>query len=162
MSRTAFRTEQFDELEKVLVSRYERLHTEILHFQEKFDLERLMRFQAEEDLRKREELCERGKRAQSNYETLLEEVKKTSLVEGDIIRELRKKNNELELEVCELRKLKRKWVDDSNAAQGESSSGMRVLHVSPMIPINYAFLQCCFINIEFNTSGDRINAHVVF
>ncbi|AET00733.2 hypothetical protein MTR_5g095310 [Medicago truncatula] len=123
VSRTAFRTEQFDELEKVLVSRYERLHTEILHFQEKFDLERLMRFQAEEDLRKREELCERGKRAQSNYETLLEEVKKTSLVEGDIIRELRKKNNELELEVCELRKLKRKWVDDSNAAQGESSSG---------------------------------------
>jgi len=86
-----------------------------------------MRFQAEEDLRKREEQCERGKRAQSKYETLLEEVKKTSLAEGDIIRELRKKNNELELEVCDLRKLKQKWSMD---AQRESSSGMRVLHVS--------------------------------
>jgi len=134
---TAFRTEQSDRVEEVLVNRYERLHTEILHLQEKFDLERLMRFQAEEDLRKREELCERGKRAHSNYESLLEEVKKTSLSERDIIGDLRKKNNELELEVCELRKLKRKWVDDSNAAQGESSSGMKILHVSPMIPIFY-------------------------
>ena len=74
--RTAFRTEQFDRVEEILVSRYERLQTEILHLQEKFDLEILMRFQTEEDLRKREQLCERGKRAQSNYETLLEEVKK--------------------------------------------------------------------------------------
>ncbi|KAK2378078.1 TMV resistance protein N [Trifolium repens] len=50
-----------------------------------------------------------------------------------IIGELRKKNNELELEVCELRKLKEKWVDNSIAlpelpskrwkdAQGASSS----------------------------------------
>jgi len=121
--RTAFRTEQFDRVEEILVSRYERLQTEILHLQEKFDLEILMRFQTEEDLRKREQLCERGKRAQSNYETLLEEVKKTSLVEGDIIGKLRKKNNELELEGCELRKLKEKCSMD---AQRESSSGMRI------------------------------------
>jgi hypothetical protein len=39
-------------------------------------MEKLMRFQVGEDLRKREELCQRGKRAQNNYETLLKEVKK--------------------------------------------------------------------------------------
>jgi hypothetical protein len=66
---------------------------------------------------KREELCEKGKRAQNNYETLLKEVKnKTSLVDRNIIVELRKKNSELELEVCELRKLKKKWVDDDSNA----------------------------------------------
>jgi hypothetical protein len=77
-------------------------------------MEKLMRFQAGENLRKREELCERGKRAQNNYETLLKEVKKTSLADRNIIGELRKKNNELELEICEMRKLKEKWVNDCN------------------------------------------------
>ncbi|WJX64936.1 hypothetical protein P8452_49655 [Trifolium repens] len=133
--RIAFLTEQFDAVEKVLVSRYNRQQTEILQLQEKFELEKLRRFLAEEDLIKREELCERGKRAQNNYEALLKEVKKTSLVDRNIIGELRKKNNELdlELEVCELRKLKEKWVDNSIAlpelpskrwkdAQGSSSS----------------------------------------
>jgi hypothetical protein len=92
------------------------MQTEILQLQEHFELEKLMRFQAKEDLRKREEQCERGKRAQDNYEKLLKEVKrKTSLCDKDIVGELRKKNNELELEVCELRKLKEKWVDDNNA-----------------------------------------------
>ncbi|CAJ2633771.1 unnamed protein product [Trifolium pratense] len=133
--RTAFLTEDFDKVEDVLVSRYNKLQTEILHLQETFELEKLMRFQAEEDLMKREELCEKGKKAQNNYETLLKEVKKTSLVDRNIIGELRKKNDELELEVCELRKLKKKWVDDSNAlsepvhkrskdAQGASSSSV--------------------------------------
>ncbi|GAU28342.1 hypothetical protein TSUD_256700 [Trifolium subterraneum] len=121
--RTAFLTEDYDRVEHVLVRRYNRLQTEILHLQEKFELEKLTRFQAEEDLKKKEELCERGKRAQNNYETLLKEVKKTSLAE-------RKKNNEL---VFELRKLKKKCVDDSNVlsepankrskfAEGASSS----------------------------------------
>jgi len=128
--RIAFRTEQFDRVEEVLVSRYERLQTEILYLQEKFDLERLTRFQAEEDLRKREELCERGKRAQNNYEKLLKEVKeKTSLNERDAIGKLRKKNNELELEVCELKNLKEKWVDDSNALS-ELRIRVRVLETS--------------------------------
>jgi hypothetical protein len=113
--RTAFLTEDFDEVEEVLVSRYSKLQAENLHLQEKFELEKLARFQAEEDLSKKEELCERGKRAQNNYETLLKEVKKTSLVDRNIIGELRKKNDELELEVCELRKLKEKWKGDSNA-----------------------------------------------
>ncbi|XP_045827335.1 uncharacterized protein LOC123919457 [Trifolium pratense] len=131
--RTAFLTEDFDKVEDVLVSRYNKLQTEILHLQEKFELEKLMRFQAEEDLMKREELCEKGKKAQNNYETLLKEVKKTSLVDRNIIGELRNKNDELELEVCELRKLKKRWMDDTNAlselihkrskdAQGASSS----------------------------------------
>ncbi|XP_045832237.1 uncharacterized protein LOC123923588 [Trifolium pratense] len=130
--RTAFLTEDYDRVEDVLVIRYNRLQTEILHLQENFELEKLTRFQAEEDLRKRKELCERGKKAQNNYETLLKEVKKSSLVDRNIIRELRKKNDELELEVCELRKLKKRWMDDTNAlselvhkrsyAQGASSS----------------------------------------
>ncbi|KAK2378081.1 hypothetical protein QL285_078676 [Trifolium repens] len=132
--RTAFLTEDFDEVEDVLVSRYNQLQTENLLLQEKFELEKLRRFQAEEDLMKREELCEKGKRAQNNYETLLKEVKnKTSLVDRNIIVKLRKKNSELELEVCELRKLKKKWVDGNalfepvhkrskDAQQGASSS----------------------------------------
>jgi hypothetical protein len=56
--RIAFLTEQFDAVEKVLVSRYNRQQTEILQLQEKFELEKLRRFLAEEDLIKREELCE--------------------------------------------------------------------------------------------------------
>jgi hypothetical protein len=146
--RTAFLTEQFDRVEEVLVSRYSRLQKEILQLQEKFELEKLRRFQAEEDLSKREELCERGKRAQNNYEALLKEVKKTSLVDRNIIGELRKKNMELDLEVCELRKLKKRWMDDIDAfselpnkrskdAQGELS-GMKII-----------------LN---NTSDDQINA----
>ncbi|XP_058742850.1 protein MAIN-LIKE 1-like [Vicia villosa] len=114
--RTAFLTEDFDRVEEVLVRRDKRLQTEILRLQEMVELEKLTRFQAEEDLRNREELCEKGKRAQNNYEKLLKEVKKnTNLADRDIIGELRKKNNELELEVCELRKLKEKWVDETNA-----------------------------------------------
>ncbi|WJX64937.1 hypothetical protein P8452_49656 [Trifolium repens] len=118
--RTAFLTEDFDEVEEVLVSRYSKLQAENLHLQEKFELEKLARFQAEEDLSKKEELCERGKRAQNNYETLLKEVKKkTSLAERDNIEELRKKNKELELEVRELRKLKKNSVDDDSNALSE-------------------------------------------
>jgi hypothetical protein len=97
--RTAFMAEDFDRVEEVLVSRYNKLQIEILHLQEKFELEKLTRFQEAEDLRKRAELCERYK---NNYETLLKEVKKkSSLTERDNVGELRKKNNALELEVCE-------------------------------------------------------------
>jgi DNA-binding helix-hairpin-helix protein with protein kinase domain len=115
-------TEEFDRVEEVLVSRYNILQTEIIDLQEKLEFEKLTKFQAEEELRKREELCERHK---NNYETLLKEIKKkTSLTERDNIGELRKK----------------KWMDDNNAlseppmkrskdAQGaSSSSGMKILH----------------------------------
>lgn len=113
--RTSFLTEDFDNVEEVLVTRDKKLQTKILHLQEKFEMEKLTRFQVEEDVRKRGELCERGKRAQQNYETLLKEVKqKTSLIERDNIGKPRKKDIELEFEVCELRKLNEKWVDDSN------------------------------------------------
>ncbi|RHN57974.1 hypothetical protein MtrunA17_Chr5g0446171 [Medicago truncatula] len=113
--RTSFLTEDFDNVEEVLVTRDKKLQTKILHLQEKFEMEKLTRFQVEEDVRKREELCERGKRAQQNYEALLKEVKqKTSLIERDNIGKPRKKDIELEFEVCELRKLNEKWVDDSN------------------------------------------------
>ena len=120
--RTTFLTEQFDRIEEVLVSRYKKLDNEIIDLQEKVEMEKITRFQAEEDLRKREELCEKGKRAQNNYEKLLKEVKKTNLAEKDTIGELTKKNNELELEVCELRKLKEKWVGDSKNAYGVRKS----------------------------------------
>jgi hypothetical protein len=116
--RTAFMTEDFDRVEKVLVSKYNRLQTKIIDLQEKLELEKLTRFQAEED-------CERHK---NNYETLMKEVKKkTILTERD--------------NTGELRKLKEKWMDDSNTlaeppmkrskdAQGaSSSSGMKILHV---------------------------------
>jgi len=116
--RIAFLTEEFDRIEGILVSRYKRLENEIIDLQEKVEMEKITRFQAEEDLRKREELCEKGKRAQNNYEKLLKKVKKTNLDIG----ELRKKNNELVLEVCELRKLKEKWVNDSKNAYGVRKS----------------------------------------
>jgi hypothetical protein len=117
--RTAFMTEDFDRVEKVLVSKYNRLQTKIIDLQEKLELEKLTRFQAEED-------CERHK---NNYETLMKEVKKkTILTERD--------------NTGELRKLKEKWMDDSNTlaeppmkrskdAQGassSSSSGIKNLH----------------------------------
>ena len=87
-------------------------------------------------MRKREELYERGIRAQNNYEKLLKEIKKkTNFADRDIIGELRKKNSELELEVCELRKLK-----DAHA-QDESSSGIQILHISLM---NYAIFPMLF------------------
>ncbi|PNX88761.1 hypothetical protein L195_g044875 [Trifolium pratense] len=124
--RTAFLTADFDRVEEVLVSRDKRLQTDILHLQEKFEMEIRTRFQAEEDLRKREELCERGKKAQNNYETLLKEVKKTSIVNRNIIEELRKKNDELELEVFELRKLKEKLVDDINISNALSELRIKV------------------------------------
>ncbi|XP_058742852.1 uncharacterized protein LOC131615712 [Vicia villosa] len=102
--RVAFLTQDFDRVEDVLVTKYKKLQTEILHLQEMVELEKLTRFQAEEDLRNR------VKKAQNNYESLLKEVKKnTNLTDRNIIVELREKNNELELEVSKLRKLKEQW-----------------------------------------------------
>jgi len=112
--RTSYRTEQYDSVEEILVSRDKKHQTMIQHLQDKFDMERQARLQAEEDLKKSEELRERGKMAQNNYEKLLKEVKKNNLGERESIAEMKKKKNELELEVSELRKLKEKWVDDSN------------------------------------------------
>jgi hypothetical protein len=55
---------------------------------------------------------------------------------------MRKKNNKLESDACELRKLMKKWVDDCDALSelpskrskdvhgARSSSGMKILYVS--------------------------------
>jgi hypothetical protein len=55
--RIAFLSEDFDRVEEVLVGRYKKLQTEILHLQDQFKMEKLIRFQAKEYLRKRDELC---------------------------------------------------------------------------------------------------------
>ncbi|KAK2432079.1 hypothetical protein QL285_030223 [Trifolium repens] len=44
----------------------------------------------------------------------MEKLMRFQAADRNIIGELRKKNNELELEICEMRKLKEKWVNDSN------------------------------------------------
>jgi len=94
----------FDKVETVLENRYMRLREE-LH------LEKLTRLYAESEFKKREEICEKGKKVQESYEALLKEVKVNRLANSDTIKELSKKKNELEGEV---EKLKKKCVDDSN------------------------------------------------
>ncbi|KAK2378056.1 hypothetical protein QL285_078658 [Trifolium repens] len=112
----------FDTIEGVLVNRDKKLREEIQQLQQKFDLEKLqlreklqvevlLRIQAEEEVRKREELCEKGKRVQESYETLLKDVKTNGLADRNVIKELKKKNDELE---CEVKNLKGKCVDDGN------------------------------------------------
>jgi hypothetical protein len=49
------------------------------------------------------------------HNVLLTYILKMRFTERNNIGELRKKNSELDLEVCELRKLMEKWVDNSNA-----------------------------------------------
>lgn len=103
--------EDYDRVEEVLVSRDARLKAENRSLREKAEMERLAKIQAEEEFKKREELVEEGKRAKESYEKLLKEVK-SEFAERDTVGELRKKNSELECEVCELKK---NWEDDSNA-----------------------------------------------
>ncbi|KAK7276937.1 hypothetical protein RIF29_18086 [Crotalaria pallida] len=114
--RSAFLVEQFDSVEKVLIARDAEFKAEIASLQEKVKVERMNRLQAEENLKKKELLCDKGKRAQVCYENLLKEVKMNGLVNSTIasIKELRDKNCELETENYKLKKLKKKWLDDSN------------------------------------------------
>ncbi|KAJ1410782.1 DNA ligase 1-like [Sesbania bispinosa] len=114
--RAALRMDDYDRVEKVLMSREGRLKTEIRSLREKFEMEKLMKVHVEEELKKRDEQCERGNRALESYEALLKQVKESDLFGKNTIGELRKKNSELESENCELKELKRKWVEDSNAA----------------------------------------------
>ncbi|WJX59695.1 hypothetical protein P8452_44986 [Trifolium repens] len=120
--RGTCRVHTFDTIEEVLVKRDEKLREEIQQLQQKFELEKLqlreklqvevlLRIQAEEEVRKREVLCEKGKRVQESYETLLKDVKTNGLVERNMIKELEKKNNELKSEV---KNLKEKCVYDGN------------------------------------------------
>ncbi|CAJ2633794.1 unnamed protein product [Trifolium pratense] len=120
--RGTYQFETFETVEGVLVNRDKRLREKIqqlektfewekLQIQEKLQMEVLSRIQAEEEVRKREELCEKGKKVQESYEDLLKEVKINGLADSNMIKDLRKKNNELE---CEVKNLKEKGVDDGN------------------------------------------------
>ncbi|KAK7299947.1 hypothetical protein RJT34_10778 [Clitoria ternatea] len=124
--RTSYHMDDFDRVEDELVTRDAIPKAEIGPLLEKFEVERLMRIQAEQELKKSEELCERGKRAQTSYE-MLKQVKRNCLldvdVDGNTIGELRSKNLELERENCEL---KQKLVQESNAV-AELRSKVHVL-----------------------------------
>ncbi|TKY57383.1 hypothetical protein E2542_SST21831 [Spatholobus suberectus] len=119
--RVAYQVDDFDKVEEELVNRDAKFKVEIGPLREKIEVERLKRIEAEEKLKKREEQCEKGKRAQENYEKLLKEVKKNGLVEKNTIEELRKKNLALERENCDLKELKEKWLDD-----GKSVAELRI------------------------------------
>ncbi|WJX64918.1 hypothetical protein P8452_49642 [Trifolium repens] len=101
----------FDTIEGVLLNRDMTLRTEKLELQEELQKEVLLRKQAVEKAKQLEEVCEKGKRIKESYETLLKDVKITGLPDRNMIKELKKKNNELE---CEVRKLKEKCVDGEN------------------------------------------------
>jgi len=120
--------ETFDSVETVLEDRYMRLREEL-------QLEKLSRLYAESEFKKREEICEKGKKVQESYEALLKEVKVNRLANSEQKNELeeeveklkkkcadgsneidvlRRKNGELEAKILELRKLNEKWMDDNN------------------------------------------------
>ncbi|BAT80616.1 hypothetical protein VIGAN_03020800 [Vigna angularis var. angularis] len=124
--RTAYKTEDFDKIEQELVKREAKLRAEIGPLREKVELERLERIEVEERLKIREEQCEKGKRAQDNYEQLLKEVKTGGLVEKHAIEELRKKNVALESEVYELKESRKKMLDDVQSMD-EIKDKIRVL-----------------------------------
>ncbi|XP_003617744.3 probable DNA double-strand break repair Rad50 ATPase [Medicago truncatula] len=105
---------------------------ERLKLQEELKMEKLARIQAEEEFKKREELCQKGKKVQERYEALLKKVK-ADLSDRDTVVVLRKRNIELrellfeegkitigeltkrnyELE-SEVHKLKEKKAEDGN------------------------------------------------
>ncbi|WVY89812.1 hypothetical protein V8G54_035326 [Vigna mungo] len=98
-----------------MVKREAKLRAEIGRLQEKIELERLQGIEFEERLKIREEQCERGKRAQENYEKLLKEVKINGWIEKHAIEELRVKNVALEHEVCAHKEFKKIMLDDVNS-----------------------------------------------
>ncbi|XP_017408089.2 uncharacterized protein LOC108320991 isoform X2 [Vigna angularis] len=124
--RIAFKIEDFDKIEQELVKREAKLRAEIGRLQEKIELERLQGIECEERLKIREEQCERGKRAQEDYEQLLKEVKTNGWIEKHAIEELRRKNVALEREVCELKEFKKIMLDDVNSVD-ELRDKIRVL-----------------------------------
>lgn len=91
--------EDFDKLEEVLLSKEVSVNQEIGQLQEKLTMETLAKFNAVAEFKKREEMCEKGKRIQEAHEREIAEMKK--------------KNEELETQVCELRMLKGKLGDEN-------------------------------------------------
>ncbi|KAK7276938.1 hypothetical protein RIF29_18087 [Crotalaria pallida] len=113
--RTASRRDEFDSLEKVLVAKDAKLKDEVTSLQVKYEMERLNKLQAEEEMKKKDEECQKGKRAKELYQKLLKEVKESELVNMETIKELRDKNIGLLDENCKLKELITKLVDDSIA-----------------------------------------------
>jgi len=124
--RVAFQMKDFDKVEEELVNREAKHRAEIGSLRKKIEQERLDSIEAEERLKMREEQCEKGKRAQENYEQLLKVVKKSGLVENITIEELRTKNVALEREICELKEFKKKILDEGKSVV-ELSAKIRVL-----------------------------------
>ncbi|KAE9596395.1 hypothetical protein Lal_00048633 [Lupinus albus] len=98
--RTAFRFDEFDSVEKVLVARDASLKAEIASLQVKIELERLNKIRAEEELKKKEGQCQKGERALELYEKLLKRVKESEFVNMKTNEELSDKNCELLAEKC--------------------------------------------------------------
>ncbi|KAK7276934.1 hypothetical protein RIF29_18083 [Crotalaria pallida] len=115
--RQSFFKHQFDSVEKVLEARDQSLKAEIASLKEMVEVERREKLQAEEEVRKREEMCQEGKKARELYENLLKEVKisNNGLVDRNAVKELRDENDELSAENYKLRKLRKQWLDDSVA-----------------------------------------------
>ncbi|OIW04254.1 hypothetical protein TanjilG_00814 [Lupinus angustifolius] len=98
--RTAFRFDEFDSVEKVLVARDASLKAEIASLQVKIELERLNKIRAEEELKKKEEQCQKGERALELYEKLLKRVKESEFGNMKTVEESSDKNCELLAENC--------------------------------------------------------------
>ncbi|MED6114796.1 hypothetical protein PIB30_083891 [Stylosanthes scabra] len=115
--RVSWQTEEYDKVEEVLVAREKKFKDKVGKLDEKLQLENLARINAEDQLKKREEQCEKGKKAQERYELLLKEVKESGL-DKKTIESLRNKNKELERENLRLLELKKKCEVEGNAVDG--------------------------------------------
>ncbi|WJX64919.1 hypothetical protein P8452_49643 [Trifolium repens] len=101
--RVAYLPKTFDNVEAVLLSRDHGLRDQIQLLQQNVEMmkqqlqeEKLARLKAEEEVKKRERVCEEGKKLEQRYTTLLKELKRTDLAaDRDTVDILRKRNIEL-------------------------------------------------------------------
>ncbi|XP_057441027.1 uncharacterized protein LOC130733009 [Lotus japonicus] len=103
--RAAYQTEDFDVVEEVLESRYAKLRADVGPLREEMELERSGRMHAEEELRKKDEECEKLKKIKESYQILMKSAKDERIR----VEAIKKKNAELE---CELKEMKKKMEDD--------------------------------------------------
>ncbi|MED6114794.1 hypothetical protein PIB30_083889 [Stylosanthes scabra] len=115
--RVTWQTEEYDKVEEVLEAREKNFKEKIDKLEEKFQFENLARINAEDQLKKKEEQCEKGKKAQERYELLLKEVKQSGL-DKKTIENLRNKNKELQCENLKLLESKKKCEVEGNAVDG--------------------------------------------
>ncbi|MED6207473.1 hypothetical protein PIB30_036148 [Stylosanthes scabra] len=115
--RVSWRTEEYDKVEEVLVAKEKNFKEKIDKLEVKFQFENLARINAEDQLKKKKEQCEKGEKAQVRYEMLLKEVKESGL-DKKTIENLRNKNKELECENLRLLELKKKCEVEGNAVDG--------------------------------------------